>query len=468
MKSWNLSTKYFAATSGTAEDKLKPQELAIIGFDDFSHLKKNIKLFERVFSETKRVVLSSTTDCFSSKEFQTLLSKFPVYALSVRINLPAKTSMEYTGIADTTLYRNDTTDLFRKITKLFPDINVVPEIILKGDFASLQATLLHFAKLPILWITLRPLTAPKEAITEKLRSCFEFLQMVNMPEKEIYFSFDQPYQSDWQMQSHCIFSGLREVHIDLTNRCTHSCNFCGLYSNMAIDHLRIVHQGEIPLQIREFMGKEMPKETALAILQSLPETVDKIQFGGVGDPMMHPNFFEIVAMARNRNIQVEVLSNMSYLDDEKIKRLHELGGPYDFDLHFIVNLSGSNSDVYVKTRPRQNAAVFEKVVNSLDTLSSLREENDGSGVNFTLMCVTHIDNFHDAENYVKLGEKLRANRVWLKPMEVHGPTHVKLLIKESDLDRYKKEIKNAIIYADENNVHLHDREDVEKLLGNYK
>lgn len=294
-----------------------------------------------------------------------------------------------------------------------------------------------------------------------LKNCFSFLRLKNLFDLEIYFDFSSPHREAWLLHTECSYSSLRYVQIDLSNKCTHSCEFCGTYSNAVMGITK--NSGNNNFALSELLKKQTSFERAIEIIDSLPDSVYTIQFGGMGDPMTHPRSVDIFEKARKRGFSVEILSNMEYLEDESIERLHKLGGKHLFDFNFIANISGITEETYLKTRPRQSPATYKKVMNNLKKISELRKASDGAGIHFTMMCVVTNSNYHELELYAKKSVELGASSIYFKPLSIHDQSVIPLRIDSANKE-YPKILKRALAVADEAKLPVLERDLIEKIV----
>jgi MoaA/NifB/PqqE/SkfB family radical SAM enzyme len=96
---------------------------------------------------------------------------------------------------------------------------------------------------------------------------------------------------------------LTHIQIEPTTRCNFTCSFCcGRY----------MEQSDL-----EFARYEQ-------ILAAAPD-LQHIELQGEGESLMHPRFFDMVRLARQRGIRVSLISNGSYLLPAAIEQILELG-----------------------------------------------------------------------------------------------------------------------------------------------
>jgi wyosine [tRNA(Phe)-imidazoG37] synthetase (radical SAM superfamily) len=283
----------------------------------------------------------------------------------------------------------------------------------------------------------------------------------------IYFPFWTSFFREWDIKTQNTFSGLEFVHIDISNRCTHSCVFCGLYGPDAVEDTKRRSGGEIPEALKKYMKMEIDSDKCFNIIQSLPWSVKQIQFGGFGDPLMHENAVNFIAAARKRGFQVEMLSNMEYIEDTDVYNLHKLGGKNNFDLHFIANISGGTAENYIKTRPKQTEKHFNKIVHNISLFSQLRKENNNDGVHFTLMCVVNKLNCHNLLEVAELAHKIGAYRIWFKPMEIHAEIQKQIVPSKDLMAGMAKSLAQAIEFSEKHNIEVFQKDYCEQIISKH-
>ncbi len=344
---------------------------------------------------------------------------------------------------------------FENLVQFTPkNISLIPELDFTDNEIQVGPTIYSlFQKfnLPFLFISI---SGPPEAEkVKKLRNIFDYLKLRGLKNK-IYFTFSNEYRSEWEIKTFNTFSGMQLVHIDLSNKCTHSCVFCGVWGPEFIEKTKKESGGKMSSASLEFMNRQLPIEVANRVLSELPETVTGVQFGGVGDPLTHSNWLEIIQNFRHKGIQVEILTNLDCENQNDLKNLHLLSNPAK-SIQLLVNLSAGNRKTYSIIRPRQSEQVFDKIFKNIEFLNELKN-SDGYGVSFTFIHVINKLNYLEMEEMVLLGKKFNA-RVWLKPLEIHSETHNHYAITPNEKIAFKNSLQAAVDLAKKINVDLiHD------------
>src|SRR6266576_4838434 len=103
----------------------------------------------------------------------------------------------------------------------------------------------------------------------------------------------------------------------------------------------------------------MAFEQFTRIIDQFPN-VKELHLQGLGEPMMHPRFFDMVEYAVKKGIKVTTNSNLTLLNNKRAERCVTSG------LHCLhISLDGATAETYERIRVR---AHFEKVVANLERL----------------------------------------------------------------------------------------------------
>ncbi len=70
---------------------------------------------------------------------------------------------------------------------------------------------------------------------------------------------------------------------------------------------------------------DMEEATFRAVLSHLPESVETIFFGGMGEPLFHPRIIDMVRAASALGRRTELISNGSLLTEERSAALLDAG-----------------------------------------------------------------------------------------------------------------------------------------------
>jgi MoaA/NifB/PqqE/SkfB family radical SAM enzyme len=96
---------------------------------------------------------------------------------------------------------------------------------------------------------------------------------------------------------------VRFLQVEPTTRCNFTCGFCAG---------------------RSMPQTDLPWERFVAALDAFPD-LEHIELQGEGEPLLHPRFFDMVALARSRGVRVSIITNGSLFTDEAIEKTLTLG-----------------------------------------------------------------------------------------------------------------------------------------------
>lgn len=145
---------------------------------------------------------------------------------------------------------------------------------------------------------------------------------------------------------------LRKLYIEPTSRCNLNCKMC--FRNTWID---------------EELGN-MNIETFYNGINTMPSSVEKIFFGGMGEPLYHPDIIDMVKAASSKVKEVELLTNGTLLNEEMSTKLLDAG------LTMLwISIDSLESEGYEKIRVNSK---LEKIINNIKIFNKLREYNGES------------------------------------------------------------------------------------------
>jgi organic radical activating enzyme len=424
------------ALSGVMEN-----ELLFIGLPAKPNMKELARFTKKAQEFTRRLHLSAAR----ISDVEGLL-KLPLLG-TIGVPLSASTAFE----------------AYSRLRKLPQSQGLIPEFEVEGDLTPLGPALVEMIEtFQIKRAYLRVSGFPQAEVTRGIRSVFEYLRLKGIFELQLYPTFLNPYYAEWNARTFNTYAGLRQVDIDLSNKCTHSCVFCGLWSNDAIAQIKKSGGGKVNKTYQDFMNKQIPLEKVTQIFESLPDTVEQIDFGGAGDPLTHPHWLEIIEMAWKRGFNITVYSNFEYPSRQQLDRLLELAERSTSHLHVILNISAASPQMYVKVRPRQNEKIFHKVVENIKYVRQTKRPN----FSVTLLYVMNRENFLEAKEMVQFTAQM-GWPMWFKPIELHGEVHQKYLIPKENMKEYAGYLQEALNEADRLKVQIYDRLTVEQMTAQY-
>ena len=149
----------------------------------------------------------------------------------------------------------------------------------------------------------------------------------------------------------------------------------------------------------------MPFETFTRLVDQFPG-LRELHLQGLGEPMMHPRFFEMVAYAAGRGVRVSTNSNLTLLNARRAELCVTSGLE---TLH--VSLDGATAATYERIRLR---AHFDRVLAHLELLLAARERQRSERPHLRLVMVIMRQNLHELPEIVRLARRYRMGAVFVQ------------------------------------------------------
>jgi MoaA/NifB/PqqE/SkfB family radical SAM enzyme len=134
--------------------------------------------------------------------------------------------------------------------------------------------------------------------------------------------------------------------------------------------------------------------------------VEQLHLQGLGEPMMHPRFFDMVAYASARGIRVTTNSNLTLLNTRRAERCVTSGLDC---LH--ISIDGAEAATYERIRVRSH---FERVVRNLQLLRETRQRLESSLPHLKLVVVIMQQNLHELPDLVRMAHAWEMEEIWVQ------------------------------------------------------
>ena len=177
---------------------------------------------------------------------------------------------------------------------------------------------------------------------------------------------------------------LKKIYIEATNQCNIACRMC------------MRNSWDEP-------SGWMSSETFDAILENLENIspVPIVSFGGLGEPLAHPDFIDMVVRVKKLGGRVEMITNGTLLDERRSRQLVDGG----LDMVWV-SIDGASPESYADVRL---GAALPEVLANLDRLRELRESwtyfpKPEIGITFVAM----KRNIADLPEVIKMGRRVGA------------------------------------------------------------
>jgi MoaA/NifB/PqqE/SkfB family radical SAM enzyme len=141
------------------------------------------------------------------------------------------------------------------------------------------------------------------------------------------------------------------------------------------------------------------------LLAEFPD-LEELQLQGLGEPMMHPRFFEMVEAAVARGIKVSTNTNLTLLNARRAERCVTSGLG---ELH--ASIDGATAETYERIRVR---AHFDRIVRNLEGLIEARRRLGSATPRVRMVVVAMRQNLHEFPDLVRLAHRLGIDAVFVQ------------------------------------------------------
>lgn len=191
----------------------------------------------------------------------------------------------------------------------------------------------------------------------------------------------------------------RHLQVEIITRCNLACTMC--------PRTAALQRAATPDERARWL-QMMPFDRYRAILDQFPR-LQTLALHGLGEPLLHPHLFEMVAEAAARNIAPRFTSNLTLLSPERADRLLAAGLS-----RLIVSLDGATAATYEAIRVR---ASFALVVANLSYLLQARRRLGTARPVVHVNMVVSTPNRHEVPAMVQLCGRLGVDGLILSPIE---------------------------------------------------
>jgi len=213
--------------------------------------------------------------------------------------------------------------------------------------------------------------------------------------------------ADDGLRLHLARPDLRRAYVEVTSRCNLNCLMC-------------------VRQVWTDPSGEMPLETFRAVLEGLrgfPE-LQRLTFGGYGEPLLHPDFPEMLEAAATLKVPLTVTTNGLLLDEQMASYLLAAGVDWVF-----VSLDTVHAQAYKGAR---NADGLEQVLENARRLMRMAERRRWPPLNLGLEFVATRSNRKQLPRLREVARDLGASQVLVTNLLPHTPEMCDEILYDSD------------------------------------
>jgi MoaA/NifB/PqqE/SkfB family radical SAM enzyme len=143
----------------------------------------------------------------------------------------------------------------------------------------------------------------------------------------------------------------------------------------------------------------------LRLLDGAPG-VRELHLQGLGEPLMHPRFFEMVREAKQRGLEVSTNSNVTLLTEKRAQLMLESGLDR---LH--VSIDGASAETYERIRVRGH---FDRVVANAERINQMRRARPGAALSVQMVAVLMRQNLGELPALVRLAAELGMDSLFVQ------------------------------------------------------
>jgi len=217
-----------------------------------------------------------------------------------------------------------------------------------------------------------------------------------------------------------------------TDRCNYQCPFCPHHTKLPKEKYPYFHEPVEDFTLEKFKQ----------VVDLFPKTI-LITFAGVGEPLLHPQLFDMADYATSKNMYSQLITNGSLLDDEKIERI--LNNPNFYSVS--VSLNAITPEEYAQSFDGRKE-IFEKVVFNIKNLVTKKRERKHPLLEIAVSFVIHKKNISQAKSFVEFSERLGVDRITFLNLIDFGISGFEkenqLYEKNLEIKKYFEELKNFV------------------------
>lgn len=202
------------------------------------------------------------------------------------------------------------------------------------------------------------------------------------------------------LSSERAFAGPFYIHVDITHRCNLKCLCCRWHSPLIETRRDISITQDISVDMFEKLCEDLQ-----------PMGTKEIYFVGTGEPFLHPQIFDLIAVAKKWGFKLIVYTNGLPLNEDVMRRL------IDLKLDVLrVSLWASTPETFVQQVNQMTADKFHAIIDGMSQLSQIKKDL-GSSLPFLELCQTITDqNLDGLDKTVALAQKTGCQKMCFSPI----------------------------------------------------
>jgi len=182
------------------------------------------------------------------------------------------------------------------------------------------------------------------------------------------------------------------VQIGLTQACNYHCLFCPF------------HNPSVDAGHREADQPRMSYQVFARLLGELKRLGTKaVDICGDGEPLVHPEALDMIALARELGFDVTLATNAALLTEERARRLVDLGVR-----RMHASFNAATDDVYQQLHPGAPAGALARIIERLRAMADYAESEGLRPIEVEFSAVLNRLNMHQLPQMVEAAHEARA------------------------------------------------------------
>ncbi|MGD9345971.1 MAG: radical SAM protein [Candidatus Aminicenantes bacterium] len=224
------------------------------------------------------------------------------------------------------------------------------------------------------------------------------------------------------------YNGPIFVDVDLTRRCNLKCLGCRYHSaNLKLKTIDDTIQ-DISMDLIHKLVKELPRLGT-----------ERVIFAGTGEPLLHPEFAQIISMFKSSQLEVRLFTNGLLLNRDRSLALIESG----LD-RLVVSLWATSAESYVQCHPGTNPENYSKIVKNIKRFTRLKEERGSVAPEVYLNHVCNVYTYKSIDDKIDLAHETGCDGILFTPFDPQSDEFKSAALSDEQVDLVLKNLPSAV------------------------
>lgn len=165
---------------------------------------------------------------------------------------------------------------------------------------------------------------------------------------------------------------------------------------------------------------------------------ERVIIAGTGEPLLHPQFPEIIDTFKRSGLEVRFFTNGLLLDKNRSMALIESG----LD-RLVVSLWATSPESYARCYPGTDPDNYGKIVENIKQFSHLKKENGSDSPQVYLNHVCNVYTYRDIDKKIDLAHEIGCNGILFTPFDPQGEDAKSAALTDEQIDLMLKQLPAA-------------------------